>query len=172
MKAGLLFLAISASLSLLFAQVETTPQPEVRVAKGTLTATQVRNLRATPVEVIAAPAAGSAIVVESIQPMLDWNANAYDSVGAGEDIQLVTGATALLDVCDTATCLDLAAVADAYGHAANKRTSGIIPKSATAVTIKNSGAGEWAAADLDANGDSPIHYKIRYRVIRLDPRLT
>lgn len=138
------------------------------VATGTLTATQVRNLNATPVEVIAAVGAGNGVVIESSRLMLDWNANAYDNVGAGEDIYLVNDAGNILARCDETTCIEADAVADRFGEAMGDQTAlgyELTDNDSISIAILS---GEWAAADLDANGDSPIHYLIRYRIVSTD----
>jgi hypothetical protein len=136
------------------------------VAEGTLTATQVRKLNATPIEIIAAPAAGSAIVLESAQFELNWNANAYDNVGAGEDLLLfyTSGGGGAGITCDNVSCLNAAATADDYGLSSptDSLGTGIVDASGIKISILS---GEWAAADLDANGDSTIDYRIRYRLV-------
>jgi hypothetical protein len=140
------------------------------VATGTLTASQVRNLNTTPIEVIGAPGSGKAIIVESAQWMLDWNANAYDNVGAGEDLFLRydTSVNEASGRCDSSSCINAAATADAFGHSEGIPDNlGIIPKDNEAIDVIIL-VGSWAAADLDANGDSPVHYLIRYRVVTLD----
>jgi hypothetical protein len=136
------------------------------VAEGTLTATQVRKLNATPIAVIATPGSGKAIVLDSAQFMLDWNANAYDNSAAGEDIALTFDTTAgTLYSCDQSLCLSAAATADDFGIIMDSASHGgrrLKDNEGIEITILN---GEWAAADLDANGDSPIHYRIRYRIV-------
>lgn len=138
-----------------------------KVARGTLTATQVRTLFTTPVEIIAAPGASTAIILESAQLMLDWNANAYDSVGATENLNLGTASQGQLQ-CDPVTCIAGASVADNFGFTKSSsvfdgRT--LVANEAVTVSILN---GNWALADNDANGDSPIHYLLRYREVATD----
>ncbi len=141
------------------------------IATGTITATQVRKLNATPVEVIAAPASGNAIILESVRIMLDWNSIVYDNVASGEDVRFqYSGAGNALgsNVCDEATCINANGGADQFGYVTNAITVGInLNQSAVAVDITILG-GEWANTDADSDGDSPLHYFIRYRVVTLD----
>jgi hypothetical protein len=137
-----------------------------KVATGTLSASQVRNLNATPVEVIAAPGVGKAIVIDSAQFMLDWESAAYDDDGAGEDLTVkFTTASASIAVCDQALCMNADATADDFGivmDSSSHTGRPLAENEGISITIL---VGEWAAADLDANGDSPVHYVIRYREV-------
>ena len=140
-------------------------------ATGTLTAAQIRTLNATPVEILAAPAAGYAIAPVDMQFHLDYNSNVYDSVGAGEDLQIqyATGGTRIgLADCDaSANCINPGGAADDHGWVYMEQTRGRPLLAATAVNITILSA-EWATTDDDSDGDSPIHWKIRYRLIQVD----
>ena len=147
-----------------------------KVASGTLTATQVRKLFATQVEVIAAPGSGFGIAVESAQFMLDWAAVAYDSIGAGEDLVLLYASNGIASTehllkCDNAACLPGAATADSFGHTVGPDPTSsfgglnILDNEAVEIGILTA---EWADTDADSDGDSPIHYRIRYRIYELD----
>lgn len=143
------------------------PRDGYLVATGTLTASQVRNLNATPVTVIAAPGSGKAIVVDSLQLTLDFNSNVYDDDGAGEDFYLLyTGGQAVTNACDNATCLNVDQASDAFGYIQSNPVQGYVLASNTSVSITIA-SGELAAANNDANGDSPIRYRIRYRIVDL-----
>ncbi len=134
------------------------------VAEGVIANAALRTLNATPVEVIAAPGAGFAVVIDSAQFMLDFATAGFDGVGATEDIILeYTGALNLLD-CDPVTCLDAAAGADAFGYSADIiPVDGFVPVAAAAVDIALLN-GEW----FGAAGGSALRYSIRYRVIEVD----
>jgi len=146
------------------------------VATGTLTATQVRKLNATPVEVIAAPGAGFAVVVESVQWHLDYGGTVFDSVGAGEDLTLVwdAGNTRVTGDCDNGEggivgCLDADGTVDSFGHSqaydfANNAQVLFAADGVMAQIL----VGEWASTDDDSDGNSPIRYIIRYRVVKVD----
>lgn len=139
------------------------------VATGTLTATQVRKLNATPVEVIAAPGSGKALLVESVQFMFDYGGTIYDSIGAGEDLSLEYRSSGHNFVrCDNANCIVANAASDNFGQviglsAADGRR--LFDNEAADINILS---GEWATTDDDSDGDSPIHYLIRYRITALD----
>ena len=142
-----------------------------KVTTGTLTPTQVRKLFATPVQVIAAPGSGLAIIIESIRYQLDFASVAYDSVGAGEDFEVSYGdnGQTIGGHCDNSTCLNADGGADTWGYVEGGSGSGEAydPRDNSNIEIFVL-LGELAAADMDANGDSPIHYLIRYRVVTLD----
>ncbi len=144
-----------------------------KVATGTLTATQVRKLNGTQVEAIAAPGNGKSIVVESFQVMLDYGGTIYDSIGAGEDLTLVydvANTRAQVGDCDASTnCLDPAATADDFalvrGYQFSDNASRLESNDAVNWQILS---GEWASTDDDTDGNSPIHYLIRYRIVATD----
>lgn len=133
------------------------------VAKGALTPTQMQTLFATPIGVIAAPGAGNAIVVESVQFHLDYVSAAYDDDDPGEDLVVEYESGTNILSCDNATCLDIDAAADAYGYV---NSWGILGRPVT--------ANEGVDITLDtgevygAAGDSPVRYLIRYRIIAVD----
>lgn len=132
---------------------------DVQETTGTLSSAQLLAMNATPIELIEAPGAGKAIIVDEIELFLDFNSAAYDA-GAGEDlvIRYDTSATAIAtwddadrivegtederDLVKPDTDLDLDDADDEGVEAA------IL-------------SGEWAT------GDSPIKYRIRYRVVTL-----
>ena len=143
-----------------------------KVAVGTLTATQVRKLNATPVEVIAAPGSGLSIAVDSVQLHFDYGGTVYDNVGAGEDIAclyVTDGSRAQVEDCDNLSCVVGGGTADDYGLMSSGTFAG------SAFELNDNDAvelfilsGEWATTDDDSDGNSPIHYLIRYRVVTLD----
>lgn len=142
------------------------------VATGTLTATQVRTLFTTPVTVIAAPGSGKSLIVESVQFHLDYGGTVFDSVDAGEDIrvQYVTSDSEILSPCDSSTCVIATQTSDSWGAAVGHHSSG----NAAYRLRDNDGVelqiliGNWATTDDDSDGNSPMHYLIRYRVVTLD----
>ncbi len=140
-----------------------------KVQTGTLTATEVRKLNATPVEVIASPGTGQAIIVHSVQWMMDYGGTAFDSVGAGDDLRLLyDGDSVIISDCDRLNCINGAGTSDTFGMAwgpVNFAGYNPIADKAINATLKTS---EWAAADDDANGNSVIRYLIIYRLITLD----
>lgn len=139
------------------------------VATGTLTPTQVRNLNGTHITVISAPAAGTALVFESAQLMLDFGGTAYDNVASGEDIRFrYAGSGAVVsEVCDEAACMNGDSGADQYGIVVARSIAGIDLTAATGIEVEILN-GEWATTDDDSDGNSPIHYLIRYRIVTVD----
>ena len=140
----------------------------ITIATGTLTATQVRKLNATPVEVIAAPGSGKAVVIESVRYMMDWGGTAFDSVGAGEDLSLEYTVASGIITCDNSSCLPAGSAADVYGISIGQNSflgERLNDNAAVDVTILS---GEWASTDDDSDGNSLVRYRIRYRVVTLD----
>ncbi len=142
----------------------------VAEATGTLTATQVRKLNATPIDLIASPGAGKAIIVEDIELFMDWNANVYDAVGAGDDLQLEYAGGVDIMRIESAGFVDQVNDEKWYGKANAYDVAAGVAGGIDLLTIDNEAVritvlvGELAAADADVNGDSPIKWKIRYRV--------
>jgi hypothetical protein len=129
---------------------------DLRVAQVTIATGDVATLNATPVEIIAAPGAGKAILVEKAIAFLDFATAAYDGAGAGEDLVLqYTSGTAVTDAVDH----------DGFGNAtadakALMRGLSVLLEANDAVeaTILS---GEWYAAA----GDSPVIITVWYRVV-------
>lgn len=138
-----------------------------KVATGEITNAQLKVLNATPITVISAAGSGIGIVVESWQLHLDFATAAFDGVAAGEDLRLqYVTANGLAAHCDSATCIDAAASADAYGIDTGYHDTGAgdtppVDNDGIEMTIIN---GEWFAAA----GGSSMRYIIRYREITLD----
>jgi hypothetical protein len=57
-------------------------------ATVTITTAQVLALAGTPIEIVPAPGAGKAVVVDHALFFLDYNSIAYNGVAAGEDLSL------------------------------------------------------------------------------------
>lgn len=146
-------------------QLGYNPAGVINIVEGTLSAAQVAILNATPIVVIAAPGSGKAIVIESLHVMLDWVSVAYDGEVGGEDLQLqyTTGTQAALQACDNITCLNVDAVADTFGYVSAGTALGVVPVDNDSVEMTINSGEIFTAA-----GNSPIHYRIRYRIITLD----
>lgn len=83
----------------------------------TLTSAQLLALYTTPIDAIAAPAAGIAVVPLSSTQMLDYGGTAYDGIATGEDLVLrYTDASGAIAATIEATGF-LDASADAHRHA-------------------------------------------------------
>ncbi len=129
------------------------------VASVTLTDTNVKDLHNTPVELIAAPAAGSYIVIEMIE-FLTTGTVGYDGVAGGEDFTVqYSTAGANIATAETTGWIDQASAAGRIVQPAHLATAIVTPATATNVTIKNSGAVFVAA------GNHGLKIKCYYRVL-------
>lgn len=132
---------------------------------GTITTGELLAMNATPQVVIAAPGAGKMVVVDEVELFLDYNSAAYDAA-AGEDLVLrctTTTATVFATWDDADTIIE--------GSADTRRlykcgeTS--YPATFDPLTADNESvefailSGEWAT------GDSPLLYRVKYRIIDL-----
>jgi|15BtaG_2_1085339.scaffolds.fasta_scaffold00070_31 hypothetical protein len=123
-----------------------------------LTGAEVKVLNATPIEVIPAPGAGKAIIVDEVEWFLDFATAAYDGVGAGENLSLkyTNGSGADLSVAVAGVgfgdaSADARAIARGAGH--------VLTANANAVAFIASA--EWFAAA----GDSPVTCTVKYRIV-------
>lgn len=130
----------------------------VTQADVTITTGQLLALNATPKELVAAPGAGKAILVEDLQLFLDFNSVAYDGIAAGEDLELryENGSGALIATIETDPFL--AASADAYRHVRPVTTAAHLVPANKAVVLR------LASAEI-ATGNSPLKCRIRYRTV-------
>lgn len=132
---------------------------------GTLTSAQLLAMNATPQVVISAPGAGKAIIVDEVELFLDYNSAAY-AADAGEDLVLrctTTTSTIFAQWDDADTIIE--------GSADTRRLykcgETTYPATFDPLTADNESVefailvGEWAT------GDSPIKYRIRYRIVTL-----
>jgi hypothetical protein len=139
-------------------------------ATGTITSAQILALNATPIELIAAPAAGTAIVVDEIQLFLDFGAAAYVA-GAGEDLTIQYSGGVVVASIDNDAVTFLTDAADEHWYG----------KCDQIYTVGASGSGDGillSTIDAEAlqvtiatgevtTGDSDIKYSIKYRVVTL-----
>ena len=129
---------------------------------GTLTTAQLLAMNATPQVVISAPGAGKSIIVDEVELFLDYNSAAY-AADAGEDLVLrcTTTTATVYQTWDDAD--------DIIEGSADTRSLSKPTYAATfdPLTCDNESvefailSGEWAT------GDSPILYRIRYRIVTL-----
>jgi len=124
----------------------------------TVTTGQVLALNAVPKQLVAAPGAGKAIIVEDLQFMLDYNSAAYDGVAAGEDLEVryTDGAGALVATIETTGFIDQAA--DQYRHARPTTAAALTPVANAALVLR------LATAEI-ATGNSPLKVRVRYRTV-------
>ena len=124
---------------------------------GELTSAQLLAMNATPIELISAPGAGKSIVVEEVELFLDFNTAAY-AADAGEDlvIRYVTSGTAI------STWDDADPIVEGTGdeRSLDKPDARLDLSDSTNNAVEAAIlVGEWAT------GDSPIKYRIKYRVV-------
>ena len=124
----------------------------------TLTAAQILALNATPIQIIAAPGAGKAIIVEDAQFMYDFVAAAYAGIAAGEDLALkyTNGSGAQILAVETTGFLD--AVADEYRHALPGYAALGIEPVANAAVVAHMLTGEIIT------GDGLVKVRVRYYI--------
>lgn len=130
----------------------------VVTADITITTGQLLALNATPKELVAAPGALKAIIVEELQLMLDYNSIAYSGIAAGEDLEVryTNGSGALIATIETTGFLDQ--TADEYRHVFPVTTAATESVANAAVVIALA-SGEIAA------GNSPLKVRVRYRTV-------
>lgn len=130
------------------------------VAEVTIAAGAVATLNATPVELVAAPGAGKAIVVDEVQWWLDFGSTAYDAAASGDTlVAKYTNGSGAAVVDTVAGDTFGGASADAYAVA---RGASVAPV-ANAAVVAHINTGEW----YGAAGDSPVKARIRYRTLDL-----
>lgn len=128
-----------------------------KVATVTLTAAQVNALNTTAIDVIAAPAAGKVIIIDSVEASKAAG-TAYTGVGTTDDIQLrYTNSSGV--VAATVEGTGLLDSTSATLSAA-KGASGIIPVAGAKIVAFNAGDGV-------AAGDSDVKLLIQYRLVNV-----
>lgn len=133
---------------------------DLQTATVTIPYASVRTLNATPYELVPAPAAGTANVVESVVAFLDYGSAGYDAVGASDDltIRYTNGSGALIATIETVGFLDQ--TSDQVRYAKPTTTAAITPVAAAAIVAHISTGEIYTAA-----GDSPLKFKVYYRVV-------
>lgn len=129
---------------------------EILSVTGEITTEELLALNAAPKTLIAAPGEGKFIQVEFLELFLDYNSAAYDGIAGGEDLQLqyATGNTAIATV-ETTGFLDQTSdqrrVVAGHGTAAAPGVNDAVELALLAGEI--------------ATGDSPLKYRVGYRVV-------
>lgn len=130
----------------------------VNVIDVTLTTTQVLALNATAIEVIPAPGAGKAIVIDKVLGFLDYNSAAYNGIAAGEDLTLkyTNSSGVVAATLETTGWLDQ--TADTYLMA--PASSGLVAVNAAVVAHLLTGE--------IATGNSPVKLRIWYKTVAVN----
>lgn len=143
-------------------------ETRVRRAFVTVTAAQIRALRATPITLVAAPGAGKAIVFHYAKQFLDYGTVAHDAPNAGDDLGYrYTNGSGQLVATQEATGF-INASADALrvvraGSAAVNSAQDVIPVANAALVLHNVGAAEFAGT-----GNSPLEIAVFYSILTAD----
>ncbi len=136
-------------------------ESQIAVVDVELTSAEVLALNATPIEIVAAPGAGKAIVVVQAEAMLDYATTQYDGVAAGEDLALryTDGTGTILAQFETTGFLDQAT--DQVRVAGSQ-----VPASGSNLTpVENAAVVAHMTTGEIATGDSPVKLRVRYRVV-------
>lgn len=128
----------------------------VQVRKVRLTNTQFKECRATPVELVPAPGTGRAIVVESVDMLIDASAAAYTESTDNLAVEY-SGGTDILTI-EATGFVDQAAVEFRTVKPAVSLTE---PVENEAVELFNSGDGEFGGG----NAANYVEVTVRYRVV-------
>ena len=130
----------------------------IQSAVVTIPFASVRTLNATPVDIIAAPAAGYAIVPIFAQFFLDFGTAGYDSVGSSDDLVLrYTNASGnVIMTVESTGFLNATADATAFGFP---------PASFVATSAAKVVAHILTGEIYSAAGDSPLLVRVWYRVL-------
>lgn len=130
------------------------------IAIGTIAAAQVRTLNATPQTLVAAPGSNKALVLVHATLWLDYESAGYDSVGASDDltIRYTNASGATLATIETTGFMDQ--TADQVRYVYPTTTAAFTPASNAPLVLHCSTGEMYSAA-----GDSPLKYKVHYRVI-------
>lgn len=150
------------------AYVDNTVADFYRVATGTVATGDVLALNATPVELIAAPGANKAIVVDEIQLFLDHGGTDY-AADAGEDLTIEYSGGTDIAVIDNDAVTFLTASADAHWLGKNFALyDASVAGTGDGVLLSgfdNEAVNMTIATGEVITGNSDIKYKITYHVV-------
>ena len=131
------------------------------IARVEIVTAEVLALRGTAIEMVAAPGALKAVIVDHVEVWLDFNTVGYVAA-AGEDLSFRYTDNAGIEVCAPFDgALFGAAVADTFGYSPGVITDaaqGFIP-TVNAAVVATMNTGEIAT------GNSPIFVNLYYRIV-------
>jgi hypothetical protein len=155
---------VKAALQAVETMVEAIPQASV--ASGSLVASAVLDLNASPVEMVAAPGAGKIIVIDEIELFMDFGTAAYVRDGGNEE--LVVQYSGGVDVHAFATATDTFLTSAA---SARRIIKPVIYDSAAVnfdpATADNEAVQLYITESNVITGDSVLSWKVKYHTITL-----
>lgn len=146
--------------------IGTTPMANVMVkyTDVTVTPAQVKALNATPKELVPAPGAGYANILEGAVLFFDYTTEKYDGIASGEDLSIrYTGTSGTeLAQCETTSFLDQTSdqTRYVYPYRAASAISSVTPTEDAALVLHML-VGEIGAT----TGLSPLKVRTYYRVV-------
>lgn len=129
---------------------------------ATITSAQLLALNATPVEIIPAPGAGKALILEGALLFLDYAGVAYAGIAAGEDLSFKYTNAAGAEVMRVETTGFLDATADALRYARPTDLTNMIP---VHTPIANAPIVAHMLVGEIITGTSPLYVRAYYRVV-------
>lgn len=124
----------------------------------TIATAEVLALNATPIELVAAPGAGLALIYQGAQFFLDYATTAYDGVASGEDLSVKYTNASGAEVAQIETTGFIDQGADELRYSFPISTAAIEPV-ANAALVLHLLVGEIAT------GDSPLKARVYYKVV-------
>lgn len=133
---------------------------ELKATTVTVTAAQMKALNATPIQLLAAPGAGKALILVGAELWLDYESAAYAGIAAGEDLAIkytdASGAT--LATIEATGFLD--ATADAFRYAYPVTTAAVTPVANAAIVL------HLLTGEI-ITGDSTLKLRLLHREVAL-----
>jgi len=132
----------------------------LKTATITVSASELKALNATPKTLIAAPAAGKALILVAAEFWLDYESAAYAGIASGEDLTIkYTNASGdALATVETIGFLD--ATADAFRYVTPTTTAASTPVAAAPLVL------HLLSGEI-TTGDSPLKIRVTYRELTL-----
>lgn len=124
----------------------------------TVTTEEVLLLNTTPVELVEAPGAGKALILDEATLLLDYATVKYDGIDGAEDLNIryTDGTGALVATVETTGFLDQEA--DALRHVKAAAAAAFAPVADAALVL-------FMSTGNIATGDSPLKVRVRYHVV-------